>query len=294
MTARELAARLVALFDKTSTTTLDRALTGIMRAEGAGKFRSEEIAFEMEDAVLRQLQKYPPEELPFLVKDGGHRLVGKSRSGEHDSPDTIAAKSAYAIFSDLLKALLVVTPTDFEVVCAAALLLAGACEMHALCTGDEGGIDFYGRLEIRQYSARLAPDIAHTNILPKKLLVLGQAKRYASEARIGRPEIQQFKGQLDDCIKKYEGNAKPPTHRVPDHYYLRNEPYLGVFTTTASFADTAQESTEASGVILVGGVKLAQFLAFHRVGAAGDDIPHFDDAVFTAWVAERRTKLVDL
>jgi hypothetical protein len=295
MTAHELAARLANnQFDTFSTMKLDRALVNILRAEGVGKFRSEEVAFQMEDAVLRHLEKYSPQELPFLLKQGGKWLVGKSRLGQRDTPETIAARSAYTIAGDLLDALLNVTSTDFEVVCAASLLLAGACDMHALCTGDEGGIDCYGRLEIRQHSPRLILDIAYTNILPKKILLLGQAKRYARDARIGRPEIQLFKGQLDDCLKKYEGSRRPPTHRVPDSYYLRNEPFVGVFATTASFADTAEASTEASGIVLVGGVKLAQFLAFHQVGATTDENgPHFDDAAFSAWVAEQREKLVD-
>jgi hypothetical protein len=247
----------------------------------------------MEDGVLRHLEKYAPQEMPFLLKNGGKQLVGKSRSGEHDSLEMIAARRAYAISGNLLDALLQVTSTDFEVICAASLLLAGAYEMRALCTGDEGGIDFYGRLEIRQNSPRLTPDIAHTNILPKKLLVLGQAKRYSRDARIGRPDIQQFKGQLGDCAMKYEGSTRPPTHRVPDGYYLRNEPFLGVFATTASFADTAHESTEASGIVLIDGVRLAQFLGFHQVGAAIDESgPRFDPAVFAAWLEEQRRRLV--
>src|ERR1700730_12302136 len=145
MTTRELAARLVRELETTTTTTIDRALTRILRAEGLGRYRSEEVAFEIADKVLQQLEKYPAQELPFLIKTDG-RLVGKSRVGQTDSLVTIAAKRAYAVSEDLLKALLAVTTRDFEVVCAAALVLAGACEMHALCTGDEGGIDFYGRL----------------------------------------------------------------------------------------------------------------------------------------------------
>lgn len=104
ITARELAARLVAQFDKGSTTKLDRALINILRAEGLGKFRSEEIAFQMEDAVLRYLEKYPPQEVPFLLKNNGKRLVGKSRSGERDSPEMVAARRAYAISGDFVKA----------------------------------------------------------------------------------------------------------------------------------------------------------------------------------------------
>jgi len=56
-----------------------------------------------------------------------------------------------------------------------------------------------------------------------------------------------------------------------ESYYLRDEPFLGVFVTTASFAETASECVEASGIVLVPGTHLAQFLAFHRVGIVEDE-----------------------
>lgn len=185
----------------------------------------------------------------------------------------------------MLNHLTTITPNEFEIVSAAALLLAGAREMHALCTGDEGGIDCYGRLEIRPRS-QLVPDrIIHTTILPKELLVLVQAKRYRQDTVIGRPEIQKFKAQIADCLDKYEGNDRPPSHRVPESYYHRREPHMGVFVTTATFAETARECVEASGIVLVTGIQLAQFLAFHRVGRAQSGGKYlFSDAKFVEWL----------
>jgi len=161
--------------------------------------------------------------------------------------------------------------------------------MYALCTGDEGGIDFFGRLEVRPASAQIPPGILYTTILPKELLLLGQAKRYPKDKKFGRPDIQNFKGQVSDCLDKYAGNARPPSHRVPDSYYHAREPHLGIFVTTASFAETAIESSEASGIVLVAGVQIAQFLAFHRVGIVQHrDGFVFDEQAFSAWLNEQR------
>jgi restriction endonuclease Mrr len=272
---------------------LDRALIALLRGLGLERFKSEEIAWKVEDAVLRRLRERPPEGLPFRLCDGGKRLVGKARTRAADTPEIVFARNAEALASDLLDTLLGITPSDFEVVSAASLMLSGAREMKALCTGDEGGIDFYGRLPIRQPSSLIPDGIIYTTLLPKDLLVLGQAKRYARDDRIGRPDIQLFKEQIRDCLNKYEGNQLPPSHRVQDSYYHRDEPCLGVYVTTASFADTATECVEASGIVLVTGVRLSHFLVFHRVGVVQDENTfHFDEGTFAAWLACQRGALM--
>ena len=292
LSPRELADNLVAGFDRQAEVRLDRALIELLRKSGLGRFGASERAWKVEDAVLRLLEERSPEDLPFRLCDGGKRLVGKTRIGARDNPATIFARNAERLSDLLLKALLNLTPDDFEVVSAASMVLSGAREMKALCTGDEGGIDFYGRLEIRPASSSIPAGLMHTTILPKELLVLGQAKHYQPNARVGRPDIQQFKGQIQDCLKKYEGNQRPPAHRVPESYYLRDEPFLGVFVTTASFAETATESVEASGIVLVPGARLSQFLAFRRVGIVEDEGSYrFDENDFSSWLDSQRDAL---
>lgn len=291
---RELAERLIAGFDRTTEIGLARALIAIFRADGFGKFESDESAYTVERAVLEELERHNPEDIPFRLSEGGRRLVGKARVGQQDSPDVIFARCAESIAVPLLSSMLALDPSDFEVVCAAAVRLSGGYDMRALCTGDEGGIDFYGRLEVRQRSDRIPAGILYTTILPRNLLVLGQAKRYPSDSKIGRPDIQKFKGQLDDCLRKYEGNARPPTHRVPESYYKRNESFLGVFATTGSFAGPAITSAESNGIVLVTGRQLAHFLAFQRVGIVEQQQNgfQFDGNEFARWVSNQRQQLV--
>lgn len=281
----ELAKILVSEFDRKSAISLDRAIIKILRARGLKMHQAEETAYGISNAVLRHLRSYAAEELPFKLCDDGRNLVGKARASSRDNEVTSSARTAEGLAEDLLNHLTTITPDEFEVVSAAALLLAGAREMHALCTGDEGGVDCYGRLEIRPRSHLVPEGIIHTTILPKELLVLGQAKRYGRDYPIGRPEIQKFKAQIADCLDKYEGNARPPSHRVPESYYHRREPHLGVFITTATFTETARECIEASGIVLVTGIQLAQFLAFHGVGIVQSDRQYqFSVAKFTEWL----------
>jgi hypothetical protein len=288
----ELADRLVAGFDRHAEVRLDHALIKLLRSSGLEQFRSEEIAWKVEGVVARLLQERQPEDLPFRLCDGGKRLIGKARIGVRDNADTAFARNAEALSIQLLNTLLDLTPDDFEVVSAAGMALSGGQDMKALCTGDEGGIDFYGRLPIRQPSALIPRGILHTTLLPKELLVLGQAKLYQRHVRVGRPDIQLFKGQVQDCMKQYEGNQRPPSHRVPESYYDRDEPFLGVFVTTASFAETATACVEASGIVLIPGVKLSQFLAFHHVGIVHDEKGfRFDQSDFSLWLATQRREL---
>ncbi len=218
--------------------------------------------------------------------------MGKERLAEHDTAETAFAKQVWGLAGQFREHLVSVTTDDFEVVAAAAVQLSGAHEMRALCTGDEGGIDFYGRLMVRPPEGTVEPGILYTTILPKRVLILGQAKRYMMGQRIGRPEIQTFKGQVEECLEKYAGNARPPSHRVPASYYERGEPCLGVFMTTAAFAETAEGSAFASGIILVDGIQLAQFLVHHRVGLRCDGGRYmFDGEVFEGWLEGRRRDL---
>ena len=293
MTARELADWLILGFDRRSAMAIEQALADVLRARGFKKFQADDIAFTMGPGVLTELRNRAPEELPFrFARADETRLVGKERLAERDTPETTFAKQAWALADELLEHLVTVDPKDFEVVCAAAVMLSGAQEMRALCTGDEGGIDFYGRLLVRPPSERVEPGILHTTVLPKRLLILGQAKRYSRIVHIGRPDIQKFKGQLDECLDKYEGNVRPPTHRVPDSYYERGEPYLGVFATTASFAETADASAFVSGVVLVPGEKLAQFLVYKEVGIVkvGEKLTFSRDA-FAGWLRDEKEEL---
>jgi len=272
---------------------VEQALSEALQLGGVAKAKAEATACDEGANVLREIDRRRPEELPFRFGNSDpQRLIGKERIAKRDTRKTVTAKRVWATAKPLLNHLTSISPKDFEIVCAACLTLAGGKKTHALCTGDEGGIDFYGRLPVRGPDTAVSSGLVYTTILPKALLVLGQAKCLACDARIGRPEIQKFKGQIDDCIKKYEGNKRPPSHRVPESFYDRGEPCLGLFVTTASFAETAEGATASSGVHLVDGTRLAQFLVYHRVGVELEVTDaRFSHEAFSVWLNDKRTQV---
>lgn len=80
-----------------------------------------------------------------------------------------------------------------------------------------------------------------------------QAKRWNPESTVGRPEIQKFKGAMDD---KYEGLSQ------------------GVFITTAKFSSGAKvyaENLKLAKIILIDGEKLANEMIRYKVGV---DVKH--------------------
>ena len=165
--------------------------------------------------------------------------------------------------------------------------------MYATCSGDDGGIDLYGRLPLRAADTAVHPGLLRTSLLVKEILVLGQCKRYDRGARIGRPEIQKFLGAVRSCLNQYEGNERPPSRRVPREFYRRDELCIPVFMTTADYADTSTGEAESNDVILVEGRGLAEFLTAQRVGIV-DDVetgqPSFDRGAFEAWLEKSRQK----
>jgi restriction system protein len=75
-----------------------------------------------------------------------------------------------------------------------------------------------------------------------------QAKRWDPSRTIGRPEIQKFKGAMDD---KYEGLNQ------------------GVFITTAKFSNEAKEyvnNLKLAKIMLIDGERLAKEMIRHKVG----------------------------
>ena len=290
--ARDLERLLIEKFNEEQSISLKRALSELLEQQGLGRFEAAEEAEKMVPVVRDLLGRRPPEKLPFeFGRSDTMQLVGKSLSRSGESAQTRFARQARACVDDLHEALCRCADFDFEVVCAAALIKSGASTMVATCSGDDGGIDLYGRLPLRPPDSAVRPGLLQTTILATEILVLGQCKRYNRSARVGRPEIQQFLGSVRSCLRQYADNPRPPSRRVPPDFYRRDEVCIPVFMTTAQYADTSTGEAQSNDVILIEGSGLSQFLTAQRVGIL-DDVssgqPIFDGGAFDAWLAEVR------
>lgn len=172
---------------------------------------------------------------------GGSSLLIKQHApptvDDSQTPDAaMAAASAIldaALVDDLGEAIRSITPQRFE-----RLILDLLIEM-----GYGGGDIENGRM------TRTSGDGGIDGIINEDALGLDavyvQAKKYAPENTVGRPDIQRFVGSLTG-----EGASK------------------GVFVTTSSFSREARDyvSRIQQRVVLIDGVALAQLLVKHGVG----------------------------
>lgn len=282
---QELAEWVIECFDPTKTTTVERICEEALRLHGIKPFAADTEANEKAARVLALLRAKEPENLPFEFSDTApNRLIGKQRIRPGDSPETIAARKGLALLPDMAAAIYERGDCTFEKLCAAVMVLSGALEAFAGCASDDGGIDVYGRLPLRLTDERINAGILHTAILRRSLFFLGQCKCINTTSALGPEDIRQFYGAVEDCRAKYEHNAKPPSHRVPESYYQRGEVSISVFFTTGTFTSKAQAAAEADGVILITGRQIAQFLILHRVAvvAHGETLA-VDAAALDKW-----------
>jgi hypothetical protein len=293
LSARDLERLLIKDFDEERSVPLARALTELLEREGIDRFQAAEEGERMVRSVREVLSRRPLSELPFdFGSSDPMLLVGKRRPRSGESIQTRFARKARAQVEQLHQSVCRCSDFDFEVVCAAVLAESGASPVVATCSGDDGGIDLYGRLPLRPSDLTVPPGLLQTTLLPKEILVLGQCKRFDPDSRIGRSELQKFLGAVRDCLNQYDGNARPPSRRVPREFYRRGELCIPVFLTTAEYAETSAGEADANDLVLVAGRAMAEFLVGHRVGisqnAAGE--PIFEQPAFDAWLAEARRR----
>ena len=168
--------------------------------------------------------------------DTGHQALPPVVDDSQTPDDAMEAASAIlnaALVDELGEALLSITPQRFERLILDLLIAMGY-----------GGGDIEnGRM------TKASGDGGIDGVINEDALGLDavyvQAKKYAPENTVGRPDIQRFVGSLTG-----EGASK------------------GVFVTTSSFSREARDyvSRIQQRVVLIDGVALAQLLVKHGVG----------------------------
>jgi hypothetical protein len=289
MTPQDIAQAIIASFDGNASKKVCEAIIDVLVSSGLSRNEAFEMAEDYDVKVLNYLKSYQPQQqlgFDFSTREKD-RLIGKLRKRRNDTSETLFARSISPFIPAMRQAMVGIDDSDFETLCAASLKLAGATEAFALRTIDEGGIDFFGRIPIRNQSDNIPSTLLRTSLLKHDLLLLGQAKRNNLNSSIGRPEIQKFGGQVKECISQYAGYTDPPRMRVPENYYKPGEPCLPIFITTASFSDRVPGSL-ANGILTINGQELAEFLLAHRIGVIFEAGSYsFVKELFRSWVKEQ-------
>jgi hypothetical protein len=269
----EIANLIIKDFDRRNSITVERAATqAIVALDGVSVSEAAALAESKASAVLGALAAMDPRELPFeLSMRASNRLIGKERVRPDDTEEARTVRGRLHLVAPFVEALLQLGDRCFEFVSAATMRLAGAVESVPTGSGDEGGIDFYGRIPIRPASPLVERSVLATSILERNLLFLGQSKCVGSSVEIQRSVITQFNSDVEYCRQKYEGVSRKPSNRVPEAYYRTGETCLKIFITTGKFAPGAVNFASASDMATVNGRQLAEFLIFHGVGIRVDE-----------------------
>lgn len=266
-TVQEIANWVVAAFDMRESVKLDALMERVLQQHGVPRFAASSEAIAKADKVLAELQSRRPQDLPFdFHGPNEYRLVGKQRSRPSDSHATAEVRGRLALLTPMLETVYACGDITFEKICAGLMHLSGASDAHATCSVDDGGIDVYGRLPLRLPDAGIGDNLIGTCLLDRKYLFLGQCKCYAPTVNIGRPDITDFHGATESCLSQYDGNHRPPSHRVPSSFYRKNETCFRLYFTTAGYTDTAVGAANALDIILISGRQIAEFLVYHRIG----------------------------
>ena len=287
VTGETVASVLTSTFDPGEATTLERAVIRAAVSLGMDDAAAAEQAPRLVPRVRAALVGANQTALPFEILDGPRvRLVGKARRRPDDSSADRLIRARIHLKDALSTAVFNLGHQTFESICSRVMTASGASESFVTEAADEGGVDFYGRIAIRPASGDIRSGLATTTLFDRGILFLGQSKCVQPGTSIQRDDIQKFAGQVDDCVRQYEGFRQKPAHRVPEKYFRRGETHLSVYMTTGRFTGPATSAADASDVILVDGEAIAEFLLFVGAGIAEVDEPHVDPTMLRAWAYE--------
>lgn len=263
---------------------LDALIERVLQQHGVARFAASAEAIAKTDKVLTELQSRRSQDLPFdFHGSNDYRLVGKQRNRPTDSATATTVRERLPLITQMLDAVFACGDVIFEKICAGLMHLSGASDAHAICSVDDGGIDIYGRLPLRIPEAGISQNLIETCLLNKRYLFLGQCKCYSRATLIGRPDLDSFHGAAGHCLSQYDGNPRPPSHRVPSTFYRKNEPCIRLFFTTADFAGTAVGAAISMDIILINGKQIAEFLVYHNIGLSGCNDITVDQARLIEW-----------
>jgi restriction endonuclease Mrr len=112
----------------------------------------------------------------------------------------------------------------------------------------EGGVDFYGLLELNRLTQRVL-------LKDAKIRIIGQAKQHKNV--VGHREVRIFKTHIDDLLKK-KGNA---VKKLPSWFVESTQiPMLSVFIVTTKPTRGTKIFAKENGILLMDGEQVVQDL----------------------------------
>lgn len=151
----------------------------------------------------------------------------------------LAKKLKQTTINHIIDHLYSLEPEEFELFCQRFLDRYGFEDMIVTQRGRDGGIDVHGYLEVGI----------------SQLHVAAQCKRYKRTNKVSRPDISQFRGDI------------------------QGEYQQGIFITTSEFTKEAQDIAFKRGcvpIVLIDGQTLAEIMIDREIGVTRSNIPIYD------------------
>lgn len=171
----------------------------------------------------------------------------------------------------ILSELRALTPEEFEIACTSILKLIDCRDPVTSPLRDDGGIDFYGRLQL---TGRLGRKFPYGGLDGKVgVWLIGQAKRYKESNPVQTAAVRELVGSVElartrGAIHEWEGLELSPFDAI-----------VQLFFTTGVFTSGAEKLLQKSGIVSMNGNQLSVFLSDCGVGIdANNDL--FDSQQF--------------
>ena len=166
--------------------------------------------------------------------------------------------------------------SDFEIFSEKVIREIGAQHTKTTSYSSDEGIDFFGKLKLREYlfTEDLSPTIQHQ----LEVWLIGQAKHYKA-IKVSTPDIRELVGSVELARGRAfsvlgVGKYSELTIRVCDPIFI-------LFFTTGDISSDGWNLLENSGVIGMDGLMLAAFLCDRQIGLVGN---LFVKSKFNAWL----------
>lgn len=178
-----------------------------------------------------ELVEYPSDTLlrhDFLRRENGLSYIRKHRE-------------------EILKAICKMNWRSFEFLCEHLLNINNIILSGVAGGTKEGGIDFYGLLEMNRFSAGVL-------LRDAKIKIIGQAKHYKNV--VDHTEVRVFKTHRDDLLQN-TGNA---IKKKPSWFIESKGPLLSIFVVTTKFTRGAKTYAKKNDIILRDGEQVVEDL----------------------------------
>jgi len=149
--------------------------------------------------------------------------------------------------TQIRRAIKSMNPITFEHFCRQILEINGITKSFVTRASREGGVDFYGLLEMCNYTGEVF-------LSTVKLRILGQAKRYSGNNKVSEAGIDEIRTKYNDFQNK-RGRAFAI---LPIWFTQSNHPVIRMVVTTTGFTRGAKESAERDNIILRDGDQITE------------------------------------